>query len=55
MMGKFFLITDPIETKKWKMTGETKKIGQYNCFKATYEKEVQETTFSFGSQSTRSK
>ena len=50
MMGKFFLITDPIETKKWKMTGETKKIGQYNCFKATYEKEVQETTFSFGSQ-----
>ena len=45
MMGKVFLITDPIENKKWKMTGETKKIGQYNCFKATYEKEVQETSF----------
>ena len=27
-MGKFFLITDPIENEKWKMTGETKKIGQ---------------------------
>ena len=40
MMGKFFLITDPIENKKWKMTGETKKIGQYTCYKATYEKEV---------------
>ena len=22
MMGKFFLITDPLETTKWKMTGE---------------------------------
>jgi GLPGLI family protein len=50
MMGKFFLITDPIENKKWKMTGESKKIGQYNCYKATYEKEVTERVFSFGSQ-----
>ena len=50
MMGKFFLISDPIEQIKWKMTGETKKIGQYNCYKATYEKEVQERVFSFGSQ-----
>ena len=50
MMGKFFLITDPIENEKWKMTGETKKIGQYTCYKATYEKEVTERVFSFGSQ-----
>ena len=50
MMGKFFLITDPIENPKWKMTGETKQIGQYTCYKATYEKEVQEVVFSFGSQ-----
>ena len=50
MMGKFFLISDPIEQIKWKMTGETKKIGQYNCYKATYDKEVQERVFSFGSQ-----
>ena len=27
-----------------------KKIGQYNCYKATYDKEVQERVFSFGSQ-----
>ena len=50
MMGKFFLITDPLETTKWKMTGESKKIGQYTCFKATYQKEVKERVFSFGSQ-----
>ena len=31
------------------MSGESKKIGQYNCFKATYEKKVEEKVFSFGS------
>ena len=51
MMGKFFLITDPIKNMKWQMTGETKKIGQYTCYKATYEKEIQERVFSFGSES----
>ena len=50
MMGKFFLVTDPLEASKWKMTGESKKIGQYTCFKATYQKEVQQRVFSFGSQ-----
>ena len=50
MMGKFFLVTDPIENIGWKMTGESKKIGQYTCYKATYEKEVTERVFSFGSQ-----
>ena len=34
MMGKFFLVTDPIENMSWKMTGESKKIGQYTCYKA---------------------
>lgn len=48
-MGRFFLLTDSISDQKWKMTGETKKIGKYNCYKATYEKEVQEKAFSFGS------
>ena len=50
MMGKFFLVTDPIENIGWKMTGESKKIGQYTCYKAIYEKEVTERVFSFGSQ-----
>ena len=29
MMGKFFLVTEDLETTKWKMSGESKKIGQY--------------------------
>ena len=48
-MGRFFLLTDSISDQKWKMTGETKKIGKYTCYKATYEKEVKEQVFSFGS------
>jgi GLPGLI family protein len=36
IQGKEFLITDAIEPLDWKVTGETKKIGQYNVMKATY-------------------
>ncbi|NJM79158.1 MAG: GLPGLI family protein [Flavobacterium sp.] len=32
-----FLVTDSIP--KWKLTNETKKINNYTCYKATYEKE----------------
>ena len=49
MMGKFFLVTEDIEKTKWKMSGESKKIGQYTCYKATYTKQVEEKVFSFGS------
>lgn len=35
MMGKEFLITDSLPTMKWKMESESKKIGNYTCFKAT--------------------
>lgn len=35
MFGKEFLITDQLEKLDWKMTGETKKIGNYTCYKAT--------------------
>ena len=48
-MGRFFLLTDSITDQRWKMTGESKKIGKYTCYKATYEKEVKEKVFSFGS------
>jgi len=48
-MGRFFLLTDSISDQKWKMTGESKTIGKYTCYKATYEKEVKEKVFSFGS------
>lgn len=35
IFGKEFLVTDKLEKLDWKMTGDTKKIGNYNCFKAT--------------------
>ena len=34
-MGKEFLIKDTLRNLKWKMEGETRVIGGYNCFKAT--------------------
>jgi len=33
--GKEFLISDSLPKLAWKLEGESKKIGQYNCFKAT--------------------
>lgn len=33
--GKQFLVKDELPKYEWKMTGETKKIGQYTCFQAT--------------------
>ena len=47
LFGKVFLVKDNIEPTKWVMTGESKKIGQYNAFKATYTKEVEKQVFSF--------
>ena len=47
LFGKIFLITDSIAPTKWVMTGETKKIGIYNAYKASYTKEVEEDVFSF--------
>lgn len=35
LLGKQFLIKDELPILEWKMTGESKKIGQYMCFKAT--------------------
>ena len=33
-MGKEFLVKDSLKTYNWQMTGETRQIGGYNCFKA---------------------
>ena len=41
MMGKTFLIKDEIPSFEWEMSGETKNIGQYTCYKATYTREVE--------------
>lgn len=38
--GKEFLIKDSLPKLEWKMTNETKQIGQYMCFKATAMKPV---------------
>lgn len=35
IFGKKFLIKDSIPSFEWRMTGETKQIGQYTCFKAS--------------------
>ena len=37
LFGKQFLITDSLAKYSWKMGTETKKIGEYTCFKATAE------------------
>ncbi|MFH4968630.1 GLPGLI family protein [Gaetbulibacter sp. M240] len=33
--GKQFLVKDSLQEIKWTMTGDTKKVGNYMCFKAT--------------------
>tara|TARA_B100001146_G_C16200029_1_gene443878 strand:- start:5439 stop:6176 length:738 start_codon:yes stop_codon:yes gene_type:complete len=37
LFGKQFLILDSLEQPKWELHKETKNIGEYTCFKATYE------------------
>lgn len=34
IFGKEFLIVEPLVKPEWKLSDETKKIGDYNCFKA---------------------
>jgi len=36
LYGKLFLIQDEIENKDWQLSKESKTIGDYVCFKATY-------------------
>lgn len=45
--GKKFLISENGKKPDWKLGSETKKIGNYICYKATYEKE--DNAFSFSS------
>lgn len=44
-MGKEFLVKDSLPKLDWKMEGETKMIGGYNCFKATAVRPVSKTDF----------
>ena len=34
IFGKEFLIVEPLDKPNWKLVNETKKIGEYNCYKA---------------------
>ena len=44
-MGKEFLVKDSLPNLKWKMEGETRVIGGYNCFKATAVRAASKTDF----------
>jgi GLPGLI family protein len=46
LMGKFFLVQDALKTQAWELQNETKKIGQYTCYKATLSEEVDERSMS---------
>ena len=41
LLGKVFLIKDNLVAYDWKLTGETKNIGIYTCYKAVYEIEAE--------------
>lgn len=45
MMGKEFLVSDSLPVLKWKVEQETKKIGNYTCFKATCVMPVSQSDF----------
>lgn len=42
ILGKEFLIVDNMKTYHWQLSDEKKKIGTYNCLKATYVPELTE-------------
>lgn len=45
LMGKEFLVKDSLASLNWKLEGETRVIGGYNCFKATAVVPVTQTDF----------
>ncbi|MEO9571230.1 MAG: GLPGLI family protein [Polaribacter sp.] len=40
IMGKAFLIKDSLQNYDWQLSSETKNIGNYTCYKATFSKEI---------------
>lgn len=46
IMGKAFLVKDKLKTYDWELSSETKNIGKYTCYKATYTKEEENTKIS---------
>ncbi|MEP5254470.1 MAG: GLPGLI family protein [Winogradskyella arenosi] len=50
-MGKKFLIKDSIAPITWALASDSKYIGEYLCFKATYTKQVPKINLNFNSNS----
>lgn len=46
IMSKPFLIKDKLEEIDWQLTSETKNIGNYTCYKATFSKQVEKHNIS---------
>ncbi len=46
LMSKIFLVKDELVEYDWKLTGETKNIGNYTCYKAVYEREAEDISMS---------
>jgi GLPGLI family protein len=46
IMGKPFLIKDAPEKREWKLEKDSKSIGEYTCFKATFTEEITDRMFS---------
>ncbi len=44
LFGKPFLVKDVLEDYEWELLGESKKIGQYTCYKAIHRDTVSELT-----------
>lgn len=51
LFGKIFLIQDSLPKRKWQLGAETKKIGQYTCYKASYTRKVKNHFGGWGSNS----
>ncbi len=51
LLGKMFLIKDQLETREWKLESDTKNIGEYSCYKATFTEEVEIMEANFGDDS----
>lgn len=41
LMSKVFLVKDDLVKYEWELTNETKNIGNYTCYKAVFEREVE--------------
>ena len=47
IMGKRFLVKDSLPNYQWELSTETKNIGNYTCYKATFTREVEDIKMVF--------